>query len=129
MKPQGRQACQRSVPVKSQRVPPLRTAAFLLLAPIAAFASDGGVRFGADIYDACPAADAPQELDGGSWLLSPARASRNACLLATCESAREAAEPAPLLSKAAIIALLLSASVALAGGVYFGWVLRAQLFR
>lgn len=129
MKPQGRQAGQRPVPVKSQRAPPaLRTAAFLMLAPLGAQAADGGVVLADEIYDACPTADPPQELDGGAWLLSPARASRNACLLATCEKARQVAEPAPLLSSTALVALLVSVAVALAGGVYFGWALRAEFF-
>lgn len=43
----------------------------------------------ATIWSACPepdAGDVAQELDGGAWELSPARAAYDACKLAACES-------------------------------------------
>ncbi len=55
----------------------------------AMLAVDGGT-FTQEPYASCPVAnDMAVPLDGGAWLLPPARAARTACLLATCEKMGE----------------------------------------
>lgn len=111
------------------------TLGFLFLAAPAR-ASDGGVRFDAPLYGSCPEAPPPEPvevrgsffgpveaLDGGqSWLLSPERAARNACLMATCESHRAQLEAGPVQTPLGyVLALGIGlAAGALAGG-YFVW--------
>jgi hypothetical protein len=116
------------------------------LAAFPAFAQDAGVPdggaveavrpFSAAIYEVCPAADPPVPVDvqgsfyapveatdgGQSWLLSPARASRNACLMATCEEHRtELATGVPVVPWTLLLAAGLG--FALGGGAvgYLWW--------
>lgn len=96
-------------------------------------AADAGLGWNDPLYATCPAAPQPEQLDGGSWLLSPARASRNACLAETCDDRRRtlepiAAAPPPFSSGSLWIDLALFA-LGIAAGGFLGWGLREVFFR
>lgn len=125
------------VPVKRLRLNAVRrtlgSVVLALTVSTAASAQDGGLPdagWAEPLYGVCPEAPPALELDGGSWLLSPARASRNACLLATCDARRRELEPlpAPLNLNDPLIDLVI-AIVGMAAGVYFGWTLRGLFSR
>lgn len=120
------------VPVKRLRPDSARrtlgTVVLALSVSTAASAQDGGLpdagSWDDPIYGTCREAPPPVELDGGGWLLSPARASRNACLMATCDARRRELEQAPVLSASNPLIDLVIAVLGMAAGVYFGWQLR-----
>lgn len=103
----------------------LAVAALLLAAlPASADDVDGGTAFADPIYASCPVADAPVEVDGGSFLLSPARAARDACLLASCETDREATPP--VSANGMLVALALGL-LGLLVGVAGAWFIRGAV--
>lgn len=95
-------------------------------------AQDGGLSDAGwvdPLYAGCPVAPPPEQLAEGAWKLSPARASRLACLLVTCNDRRRGLESAaPVLSGASQVFGWALFAIGLIGGVYFGWELRG-LFR
>lgn len=96
----------------------------LLLPRLAAAEVDGGMRWDDALYAACPAADAPTQLDGG-WLLSDARVRRVDCALVSCDTQRRELIEAPPTFSAASMALawsLFGVGLMLgAGGVGYLW--------
>lgn len=100
---------------------------FALFIGLRAVAQDGGADggvvqdapapFSSTLYATCPEAPPVIMLDGGFVLLPPARAARNACLLATCESDRLAKEKT-LEAPPAWWVVASSTATALAGGAF-----------
>lgn len=90
--------------------------------------TDAGLGWNDPLYSMCPAAPLPEQLDGGSWLLTPARASRNACLAETCQSRRltleHVAAAPPMLSSGSLVADLVIWALGLCAGIYLGFNLR-----
>lgn len=107
----------------------LGSGALALLVSLPAGAGDAGAPdAGASpwldpVYAVCPEAPPPEPLDGGAWLLSAVRGSRNACLMATCaERVREleGAPPAPAFSAGSMAMAGVLAGLALVLGLYVG---------
>ena len=75
------------------------------------------------LYAACPAADAPVQLDGGTWLLSDARVRRVECALVSCDvRRRELATEAPVLSPTSQLFVWVGFGLGLLlGGGLVGW--------
>lgn len=103
-----------------------------IVVAVAAAAADGGTldagtapRFSDPLYSECPPAStagAAAQREDGSWVLPPARAARNACLMETCDARRQQLEVAPPpLSTTSLLFAGIAAVLALALGLYVGW--------
>lgn len=90
--------------------------------PDAGWASD-------PLYAECPKGPPPSQLADGSWVLPPARAARNVCLLETCEARRQQLEAGPVIptfSKASLLINLVVWGLGVVLGIYFGWTLKGS---
>ena len=99
-------------------------AALVIAASPDAVAPDAGSWTDDPIYAECPAAPQPLKLPDGSWLSSPLRASRNACIEAACEKNRQDLKNGPpALGWFTWALAALTGALAFAAGVYLGAVL------
>jgi len=89
--------------------------------------TDAGFFDSADpLYSTCQEAPQPVQLDGGSWLLGPERASRNACLMVSCDERRRVLETAvPQMTAYNSLGFYLALfALGIGAGGILGWGLR-----
>ena len=89
---------------------------------------DAGLGWNDPLYAECPKGPPPSQLADGSWVLPPARAARNVCLLETCDARRRTLEPIaagpPMFSSGALWLDLLLWGTGVAAGIFLGWTLK-----
>jgi hypothetical protein len=88
---------------------------------IAVLATDGGTGWQQPLYGTCPEAPPPVAIDGGSWILEPARAARVECLMATCLSRQEQLEAAPATPTGVMIGVAVGVVLGAVLGGYVVW--------